>query len=76
MSKEGPARHFRDQLARNHRLVEQLSIPDFPYAVFSALQDWQRDRLRNSYADLDAVCDQLSVDPSLLEAARAAGAVP
>ncbi len=54
MDKAGPARHFRDQLERNHELVERLSLPDFPYSFFSLLQDWQRDRLRDCYGDLYA----------------------
>jgi hypothetical protein len=54
MSKAGPAKYFKDQLTRNHVLVEQLSAADFPYPVFSRLQDWQRERLRTTYADLFA----------------------
>ncbi len=52
MNKTGSAKHFKDQLRRNHELVNRLSLPDFPYPLFSMLQDWQRDRLRTSYADL------------------------
>ena len=54
MTKAGPAKYFKDQLLRNHRLVEQFSAADFPLAIFTALQNWQRDRLRNSYSDLYA----------------------
>ena len=52
MTKAGPAKHFRDQLTRNHLLVEKISNPEFPLSLFTAIQDWQRQRLQHTYADL------------------------
>jgi hypothetical protein len=49
------AGRVREALTRSHRLASRLDEPGFPLPVFEALQDWQRDRLARSYADLVAV---------------------
>lgn len=52
MHKGEAANRFKQQLQRNHLLVEQLTAAAFPLSLFTALQNWQRRRLRSSYADL------------------------
>ncbi len=52
MPKAEAAKRFKQQLQRNHLLVEQLTTAAFPLSLFTALQNWQRLRLRASYADL------------------------
>jgi hypothetical protein len=39
-------------LAWNHRLAEKISAPGFALEPFQTLQQWQRQRLAESYADL------------------------
>lgn len=47
-------RRLHATLARNNELAGQLEAADFPMPAFSVLQDWQRQRLKNSFADLAA----------------------
>ena len=51
MSKPG-AKRLRGLLARNHAIAIRLQEADFPLAEFEALQQWQRDRIARSFADL------------------------
>ena len=46
------ATRCRKMLAWNHRLAEKISAPGFELAPFEALQQWQRERLAESYSDL------------------------
>ena len=52
---EKHANAFHRQLVRNHVLAEAISEPAFPVAVFEMLQNWQRIRLKRTYADFLAV---------------------
>jgi hypothetical protein len=45
-------RRLHDALAWNNRLASRLDSPGFPMASFYLLQDWQRERLKSSFADL------------------------
>jgi hypothetical protein len=46
------ATRCREMLAWNHRLAEKISAPGFALEPFQALQQWQRERLAESYSDL------------------------
>jgi hypothetical protein len=48
-------RRLHAALARNNGLTAQLDAPGFPMAAFCLLQDWQRQRLKRSFADLAAI---------------------
>jgi hypothetical protein len=61
MSKPGAERLYH-MLARNHDLAEQVDAAGFPLAEFEALQQWQRDRLARSFADM---IDQESYRPAV-----------
>jgi hypothetical protein len=45
-------RRLHDALAWNNRLASRLDSPGFPMASFCLLQEWQRERLQSSFADL------------------------
>ena len=47
-------RRLHAAMARNNELTAQLDSPDFPIASLCLLQDWQRQRLQRSFADLAA----------------------
>ncbi|NIP17257.1 MAG: hypothetical protein GWM87_03175 [Xanthomonadales bacterium] len=49
------APRLEQALADSHRLAERLDDPGFPLQTLESLQDWQRDRLAGTYADLIAV---------------------
>jgi len=53
MSKPGAERLYR-MLARNHELAEHIAGADFPLASLLALQQFQQERIAQSYADLIA----------------------
>lgn len=42
----------RSMLGRNHQLAQQVEAPGFHLETFLMLQQWQRDRLAGTYADL------------------------
>jgi len=42
---------FRKMLERNHELAEHFDSPGFPGQQFTLLQDWQRNRLKQTYSD-------------------------
>jgi len=46
------AQKCREMLARNHRLAEVICAPEFRIEPFDLLQQWQRERLTDSYRDL------------------------
>jgi len=50
-SRPGAAR-CREMLAWNHQLAEKISAPGFALEPFQTLQQWQRQRLAESYSDL------------------------
>ena len=52
MSKQPGAARCREMLAWNQRLVVKIKAPGFPITPFQTLQQWQRQRLANSYSDL------------------------
>lgn len=43
---------LRDALAASHALAGELDQPNFPSTELERLQDWQRNRLARTYADL------------------------
>ncbi|NND44376.1 MAG: hypothetical protein HKN58_03565, partial [Xanthomonadales bacterium] len=43
---------LRAALERNHALAGRIQDPGFPTAAFERLQQWQRKRLADTYADL------------------------
>lgn len=49
------AGRVRSALAESHRLAGRLDEPGFPLEALESLQDWQRNRLAKTYADLIAV---------------------
>ena len=52
MKRKQSARALRQHLDRSHQLAITITASNFPLTEFSALQAWQRTRLRNSYTDL------------------------
>ena len=52
----GPGRpgtaRCREMLARNHRLADKIRAPGFALEPFQTVQQWQRQRLAQSYSDL------------------------
>jgi hypothetical protein len=54
MSKPG-AEQLQHMLARNHELAEAIMQASFPLTCFENLQQWQRARLAQSFADLNAM---------------------
>ncbi len=51
MSKPG-ARRLQEMLARNHGISRRIDARGFPLTAFESLQNWQRERIGRSYADL------------------------
>jgi hypothetical protein len=49
------AARLRGALAASHALAGRLDDPGFPLSTLECLQDWQRTRLADTYADLIAV---------------------
>lgn len=45
------AQAFRSALASNRQFANTIAEPGFPLAAFQAVQDWQRQRFRETYAD-------------------------
>lgn len=54
MSRAG-ATACREMLAWNHRLAEEICAPGFHFDAFQMLQQWQRNRLADTYSDLMSV---------------------
>ena len=46
------ADHLRQALTDSHELATRFDEPGFPHAELELLQEWQRQRLSNSYRDL------------------------